>query len=111
MFGNKLLLRATRQGKDCEKFLFFLRVCLLCDAAMSEDCTWRLWRQEKVERKVWLSSCFVVKVLGVRALAFRVYQFSSPGTLLIRVLGLCESRGGRPGLPVPDVLSVQSLWT
>ena len=54
------------------RVFFFLRVCLLCDAAMSEDCTWRLWRQEKVERKVWLSSCFVVKVLGVRALAFRV---------------------------------------
>ena len=28
-----------------------------------------------------------------------------------RAQELCGSRGGRPGLPVPDILSVRSLWT
>ena len=29
----------------------------------------------------------------------------------LRTQELCESRGGRPGLPVPNSLSLRSLWT
>ena len=107
--GRKATLNERRGGDRAAIEVFNLRMVLIniCQTSLLV----LLHKPKAVCMQVALVGELGISCVTARSSGPGVNTFAIPESHHPRAQDLCESRGGRPGLPGPDDPSVRSLWT